>query len=46
MSAAHMKLQPPSMGKNWAVWNVPTPSIRVATKCAASLGWQSFRIGS
>jgi hypothetical protein len=28
----HMKLQPPSMGKNWPVWNVPWPSISVATK--------------
>jgi hypothetical protein len=34
----YSKHQPPSMAKNCDVWNVPLPSISVATKCAASSG--------
>jgi len=43
---SYMNDQPASIAKNWAVWEVPTPSISVATKCAACSGSTSLRIGS
>jgi len=45
-ATAYSNAQPPSMAKNCDVWNVPLPSIRVATKYAASSGRQRRRIGT
>ncbi len=43
---AHTMLQPASIGKNWPVMPVALPSIRAATKLAASSGWINLFMGN